>query len=147
MYSIILYRLKINKEYMYIVPLYNCLESVPRVTDKQLIYRSPWPNLLTLRRDTRFQHAFTACSCVFKVLTLVWANQRNFFENAQLHSINARWKRLSQLSFMLCNLSILIFKTCNLGGLVSATIFSAQASADNLEVFYKWLIKIKPIYN
>jgi len=30
----------------------------------------------------RFQSAFTACSCVFKVITLVWANQRNFFENA-----------------------------------------------------------------
>jgi len=26
--------------------------------------------------------AFTACSCAFKVITLVWANQRNYFENA-----------------------------------------------------------------
>ncbi len=34
-----------------------------------------------LRCDTRFQHAFTACSCVFKVITMVWANQRNSFEN------------------------------------------------------------------
>jgi len=32
--------------------------------------------------DRRFQRAFTAGSCVFKVITLVWANQRNFFENA-----------------------------------------------------------------
>jgi len=32
--------------------------------------------------DSRFQRAFTACSCVFKVIALVWANQRNFFENA-----------------------------------------------------------------
>jgi len=31
--------------------------------------------------DSRFQRAFTACSCVFKVITLVSANQRNFFEN------------------------------------------------------------------
>ncbi len=31
--------------------------------------------------DSRFQRAFTACSCNFKVITLVWANQRNFFEN------------------------------------------------------------------
>jgi len=25
---------------------------------------------------------FGKCSCVFRVITLVWANQRNFFENA-----------------------------------------------------------------
>jgi len=37
---------------------------------------------LKLRCDSRFQHAFAACSCVFKVITLVWANQRNYFENA-----------------------------------------------------------------
>jgi len=28
-----------------------------------------------LRCDERFTHAFTACGCVFKVITLVWANQ------------------------------------------------------------------------
>jgi len=38
--------------------------------------------LLKLRCDTRFQHAFTACRCVFRVFTLFWANQRNYFENA-----------------------------------------------------------------
>ncbi len=37
---------------------------------------------LKLSCDSRFQQAITACSCVFKVITLVWANQRNFFENA-----------------------------------------------------------------
>ncbi len=37
---------------------------------------------LKLGCDSRFQRAFTACSCVFKVITLVLANQRNFFENA-----------------------------------------------------------------
>ncbi len=36
---------------------------------------------LKLRCDTRFQHAFTACSCIFKVITLVGSNQGNFFEN------------------------------------------------------------------
>jgi hypothetical protein len=35
-----------------------------------------------LRCDSRFQRAFTACSCVFKVINLVWANQGNYFENA-----------------------------------------------------------------
>jgi len=35
-----------------------------------------------LRCDSRFQRAFTAYSCVFKVITLVWANQRHYFENA-----------------------------------------------------------------
>jgi len=37
---------------------------------------------LKLRCDERFTNAFTACSCVFKEITLVWANQGNFFENA-----------------------------------------------------------------
>jgi len=37
---------------------------------------------LKLRCDSRFQHAFTACSCVFKKITLVDANQCNYFENA-----------------------------------------------------------------
>jgi hypothetical protein len=37
---------------------------------------------LKLSCDSRFQRAFTACSCVLKVITLVWANQRNHFENA-----------------------------------------------------------------
>jgi len=37
---------------------------------------------LKLSCNSRFQRAFTARSCVLKVITLVWANQRNFFENA-----------------------------------------------------------------
>jgi hypothetical protein len=32
--------------------------------------------------DSHFQNAFTVCSCIFTVITLVRANQRNFFENA-----------------------------------------------------------------
>jgi hypothetical protein len=35
-----------------------------------------------LRCDERFTHAFTACGCVFKEITLVGANQGNYFENA-----------------------------------------------------------------
>jgi len=35
-----------------------------------------------LRCDSRFQRAFTACSCVFKVITLIGSNQGNYFENA-----------------------------------------------------------------
>ncbi len=37
---------------------------------------------LKLRCDERFTHAFTACGCVFKDITFVWANQGNYFENA-----------------------------------------------------------------
>jgi hypothetical protein len=37
---------------------------------------------LKLRCDERFAHAFTACGCVFKEITLVASNQGNFFENA-----------------------------------------------------------------
>ena len=36
---------------------------------------------LKLRCDSRFQRAFTACSCVFKVITLIGSNQGNYFEN------------------------------------------------------------------
>jgi len=37
---------------------------------------------LKLHCDSRFQRVITACSCVFKVITLVGSNQCNFFENA-----------------------------------------------------------------
>jgi len=39
-------------------------------------------SLVKLRCDERFTHEFTAYSCVFKVIILVWVNQRNFLENA-----------------------------------------------------------------
>jgi hypothetical protein len=35
-----------------------------------------------LRFDERFTHAFTACGCVVKEITLVDSNQGNYFENA-----------------------------------------------------------------
>jgi len=38
--------------------------------------------LLKLRCNTRFQRAFTACGCFYKVITLVGSNQGNYFENA-----------------------------------------------------------------
>jgi len=40
------------------------------------------PVSIKLRCDERFTHAFTACGCVFKEITLVGSNQGNFFENA-----------------------------------------------------------------
>ncbi len=55
-------------------------------------------NTLKLSCDSRFQRAFNACSCAFKVITLVWDNQGNYFENA-------RWKRLSQRSFRMVIIS------------------------------------------
>jgi len=41
-----------------------------------------------LRCNTPFQRAFTACGCVFKVMSLVWfgANQCHYFENATARS-------------------------------------------------------------
>ncbi len=35
-----------------------------------------------LRCDEHFTHAFTACNCVFKEITLVGSNQGYYFENA-----------------------------------------------------------------
>jgi len=37
---------------------------------------------LKLHCDERFTHAFTACGCFFKEITLVDPNQDNYFENA-----------------------------------------------------------------
>jgi len=37
---------------------------------------------LKLSCDSHFQRAFTACVCIFKVITLVGANQGNYVENA-----------------------------------------------------------------
>jgi len=37
---------------------------------------------LKLHCDSRFQRVFTACICVFKVITLIGSNQGNYFENA-----------------------------------------------------------------
>jgi len=37
---------------------------------------------IKLSCDEHFTHAFTACGCVFKEITLVGSNQGNYFENA-----------------------------------------------------------------
>jgi len=47
-----------------------------------LYFSSDFISSLKLRCDERFTHAFTACGCVFKEITLVGSNQGNFFENA-----------------------------------------------------------------
>ncbi len=39
-------------------------------------------SFVKLRCDERFMQAFTACSCVFKEITLVGSIQGNYFENA-----------------------------------------------------------------
>ena len=46
------------------------------------------PELLEVkhRLHRRFKRAFTAWVCVFKVITLVWVNQSNYFENASVCS-------------------------------------------------------------
>ncbi len=38
--------------------------------------------MLILIIKHHFQRPFTACICVFEVITLVGSNQRNYFENA-----------------------------------------------------------------
>ncbi len=38
--------------------------------------------VVKLHCDERFTHAFTACGCVFKEITLVGSNQGIYFENA-----------------------------------------------------------------
>ncbi len=41
---------------------------------------------LKMRCDERFTHAFSACGCVFKEITLVCSKQGNYFENATAFS-------------------------------------------------------------
>jgi len=75
----------------------DCLQSI--VYSPQTNF-SCCSHLLTFKLscDSRFQLAFTACSCVFKEITLVGSNHGNYFKT-QLHAVNARWKRVSQRSF------------------------------------------------
>ena len=55
-----------------------------RPVQKQTLLTShSWRYHLMPSCDTRFQGAFTACLCVFKAITLVWANQCNCFESAK----------------------------------------------------------------
>ncbi len=51
-----------------------------------------------LRCDERFTHAFTACGCDYKEITLVGSNQSNYFENATAYS-----KRKLKLTTQLYN--------------------------------------------
>jgi len=37
---------------------------------------------IKLRCNSHFQREFTACSCIFKVITLIGSNQDYYFENA-----------------------------------------------------------------
>jgi len=53
---------------------------VPSINE--IISTSTQTESIKLRCDGRFTHAFTACGCVFKEITLVGSNQGNFFENA-----------------------------------------------------------------
>ena len=50
------------------------------------------------RCHMRFQHAFTACFCVFKVVTLIGSNHHNFCQNATACSTRML-QRVSQLCF------------------------------------------------
>ena len=56
-------------------PICPAAEPVP----SSVVYYSNPPLKLCLHM--RFQHAFTACACVFEVISLVDSNQRNYFEN------------------------------------------------------------------
>jgi len=47
-----------------------------------LLLRWGLKSLLKLSCNNRFRRAFIGCVCVFNVITLVWANQHNYFENA-----------------------------------------------------------------
>jgi len=92
--------IKKNSQNTVLVPTQILIEYTITITVcRALFIKSPFrvhSLLVKLSCDSRF-YAFTACSFVFKEITLVGANQGNFFENATACS-NARWKRLSQRS-------------------------------------------------
>ncbi len=71
------------------LPLFESIFSKERFQFFKFLTNNIWSHFsdyyvspLKLRCDSRFQHAFTACNCVFKVMTLVGSNQGNYFENA-----------------------------------------------------------------
>jgi len=81
------------KRFQYILFLLSDMEVITsglQLTHKKTACAIPLPLQVSctyiwcikLSCDSRFQRAFTPCSCVFKVITLVWANQGNYFENA-----------------------------------------------------------------
>jgi len=70
------------------LPLFESIFSKERFQFFKFLTNNIWSHFsdyyvspLKLRCDSRFQHAFTACNCVFKVMTLVGSNQGNYFEN------------------------------------------------------------------
>jgi len=76
-----------------------------------LLFVTRSSNDIKLSCDIRFQRAFTACSCIFKVIALVWANQRNFFENATTCSKRMR-KTLVATQLITCEvLKVLVSGT------------------------------------
>ncbi len=79
--------------------------------------------------DIRFQCAFTACCCVFKVITLVWANQGNYFEN-----VNACSK---------CTLKTTVATQLNSTNL---RYICCDDRHRNLEINYSWTIEPHTVY-
>jgi len=57
-----------------------CIEGL-MTTSYKLYCHIAYIRFLKLHCDTRFQRAFTACNFIFEEITLVWANQCNYFEN------------------------------------------------------------------
>jgi len=89
--------------FAYVLNFFNVLKSLHSNTNNNLFdifrpsfchFSRPERCIIKLRCDTRFQRSFTTCSYVFKVITLVWANQRNFFGNATTCSFSKRTLKL-----------------------------------------------------
>ena len=88
--------------------------------------------------DTRFHRAFTICICVFNVITLVSANQSNFFEKTTTFrkytlktrvatSLKVRKTTFEQGSFDSDDEKEEIFSVNHFARRVSPTLFDVQA--------------------
>ena len=67
------------------------------LVDTQVLH---WRKSIKAHCHTRFQRAFTACCCIFQDITLASSQTNKINLKTQMHAVNERWKRVSQLSFI-----------------------------------------------
>jgi hypothetical protein len=108
--------------------------------------------LLKLRCDSRFQRAFTAWSCVFKVFTLIGSNQGNYFENATTYSKRMRKTLVATQLIINCLLFMLaskknLIKQRNVINYLKKFNFSLNKKEDSFMVHLFFLADCKKCIN
>ncbi len=98
---------------------------------------------IKLHCDTHFQRAFTASCCVFKVISLVWANQCNYLENV------IECKKRTPKTRVTTQLKLLISNVCcrSLSRGFSLTVFfKVYPNFILKKAFWRILYEFKPYF-